>query len=64
MSLKRSNLCFSIPERNECIKANAKSCGECIQVGAKCGWCMDPVRGYEFANNIVTALMLHNLNIN
>uniref|UniRef100_A0A674AH30 Integrin beta n=1 Tax=Salmo trutta TaxID=8032 RepID=A0A674AH30_SALTR len=40
--LKRSNLCFSIPERNECIKANAKSCGECIQVGVKCGWCMDP----------------------
>uniref|UniRef100_A0A674AF64 Integrin beta n=1 Tax=Salmo trutta TaxID=8032 RepID=A0A674AF64_SALTR len=37
-----SNLCFSIPERNECIKANAKSCGECIQVGVKCGWCMDP----------------------
>uniref|UniRef100_A0A8C7K1Y3 Integrin beta n=1 Tax=Oncorhynchus kisutch TaxID=8019 RepID=A0A8C7K1Y3_ONCKI len=31
----------SIPEGNECIKANAKSCGECIQVGAKCGWCMD-----------------------
>uniref|UniRef100_A0A8C8I1W1 Integrin beta n=1 Tax=Oncorhynchus tshawytscha TaxID=74940 RepID=A0A8C8I1W1_ONCTS len=42
MSLKRSHLCFSIPEGNECIKAIAKSCGECIQVGAKCGWCMDP----------------------
>ncbi|XP_036374642.1 integrin beta-1-like isoform X1 [Megalops cyprinoides] len=27
---------------NECIKANAKSCGQCIQVGEKCGWCMDP----------------------
>uniref|UniRef100_A0A673H0K9 Integrin beta n=1 Tax=Sinocyclocheilus rhinocerous TaxID=307959 RepID=A0A673H0K9_9TELE len=24
-----------------CIKANALSCGECIQVGAKCGWCTD-----------------------
>uniref|UniRef100_A0A671RYB6 Integrin beta n=1 Tax=Sinocyclocheilus anshuiensis TaxID=1608454 RepID=A0A671RYB6_9TELE len=28
-------------EGNECIKANALSCGECIQVGAKCGWCTD-----------------------
>uniref|UniRef100_A0A674AE56 Integrin beta n=1 Tax=Salmo trutta TaxID=8032 RepID=A0A674AE56_SALTR len=27
---------------HSCIKANAKSCGECIQVGVKCGWCMDP----------------------
>uniref|UniRef100_A0A3P8ZFA9 Integrin beta n=1 Tax=Esox lucius TaxID=8010 RepID=A0A3P8ZFA9_ESOLU len=36
--------CFfnSFPEGNECIKANVKSCGECIQVGAKCGWCTDP----------------------
>ncbi|KAM4705454.1 integrin beta-1 isoform 2-T2 [Rhinophrynus dorsalis] len=23
----------------ECLKANAKSCGECIQAGPKCGWC-------------------------
>ncbi|XP_041928643.1 integrin beta-1-like [Alosa sapidissima] len=29
-------------EENECIKANAKSCGDCIQVGEKCGWCTDP----------------------
>ncbi|XP_041928641.1 integrin beta-1-like isoform X1 [Alosa sapidissima] len=29
-------------EENECIKANAKSCGACIQVGEKCGWCTDP----------------------
>uniref|UniRef100_A0A674A899 Integrin beta n=1 Tax=Salmo trutta TaxID=8032 RepID=A0A674A899_SALTR len=37
-------ICYSSAqqERNECIKANAKSCGECIQVGVKCGWCMDP----------------------
>uniref|UniRef100_A0A668AVR1 Integrin beta n=1 Tax=Myripristis murdjan TaxID=586833 RepID=A0A668AVR1_9TELE len=27
---------------NECINANAKYCGECIQAGAKCGWCTDP----------------------
>uniref|UniRef100_A0AAY4AJG8 Integrin beta n=1 Tax=Denticeps clupeoides TaxID=299321 RepID=A0AAY4AJG8_9TELE len=26
---------------NECVKANAKSCGQCIQVGNKCGWCTD-----------------------
>uniref|UniRef100_A0A668AR84 Integrin beta n=1 Tax=Myripristis murdjan TaxID=586833 RepID=A0A668AR84_9TELE len=30
------------PEGNECINANAKYCGECIQAGAKCGWCTDP----------------------
>ncbi|XP_076156200.1 integrin beta-1-like [Alosa pseudoharengus] len=29
-------------KENECIKANAKSCGACIQVGEKCGWCTDP----------------------
>ncbi|XP_062335889.1 integrin beta-1a isoform X1 [Osmerus eperlanus] len=29
-------------EGNECIKGNARYCGECIQVGAKCGWCTDP----------------------
>lgn len=34
--------CFSA-EGNECIKANAESCGDCIQVGAKCGWCTDTV---------------------
>uniref|UniRef100_A0A8C8HU19 Integrin beta n=1 Tax=Oncorhynchus tshawytscha TaxID=74940 RepID=A0A8C8HU19_ONCTS len=37
-------ICYSSAQQegNECIKAIAKSCGECIQVGAKCGWCMDP----------------------
>ncbi|GAA6107087.1 integrin beta-1a isoform X1 [Tachysurus ichikawai] len=36
-------ICYSSaqPEGNECIKANAESCGDCIQVGAKCGWCTD-----------------------
>uniref|UniRef100_A0A673C2V7 Integrin beta n=1 Tax=Sphaeramia orbicularis TaxID=375764 RepID=A0A673C2V7_9TELE len=29
-------------EGNECISANAKYCGQCIQAGAKCGWCTDP----------------------
>eukprot|EP00066_Takifugu_rubripes_P025781 XP_011615047.1 PREDICTED: integrin beta-1-like isoform X2 [Takifugu rubripes] len=24
-----------------CIKANARSCGECIQVSESCGWCTD-----------------------
>ncbi|XP_069047332.1 integrin beta-1 isoform X1 [Lepisosteus oculatus] len=37
-------LCYSSAQQegNECIKANAKSCGECIQVGEKCGWCTQP----------------------
>lgn len=34
-------------EGNECIKANALSCGECIQVGAKCGWCTDTVSSVQ-----------------
>ncbi|MEQ2240981.1 Integrin beta-1 [Ilyodon furcidens] len=34
--------CNSQKEGNECINANAKYCGECIQAGAKCGWCTDP----------------------
>uniref|UniRef100_A0A672JR49 Integrin beta n=1 Tax=Salarias fasciatus TaxID=181472 RepID=A0A672JR49_SALFA len=25
-----------------CIKRNAQSCGECIQVSETCGWCSDP----------------------
>ncbi|CAN0386126.1 unnamed protein product [Lampetra planeri] len=24
---------------NECLSRNAKSCGECIQVGSRCAWC-------------------------
>ncbi|XP_064188435.1 integrin beta-1-like isoform X3 [Anguilla rostrata] len=38
-------ICYSCAqhEGNDCIKANARSCGECIQVGEKCGWCTDPV---------------------
>uniref|UniRef100_A0A674ADI7 Integrin beta n=1 Tax=Salmo trutta TaxID=8032 RepID=A0A674ADI7_SALTR len=39
---KGVNTCVNKVFLNECIKANAKSCGECIQVGVKCGWCMDP----------------------
>lgn len=31
------------PEGNECIAAKAEYCGKCIQAGAKCGWCKDPV---------------------
>ncbi|XP_055521127.1 integrin beta-1-B-like [Leucoraja erinacea] len=26
-------------DTSECLKANAKSCGECIQAGKNCGWC-------------------------
>ncbi|XP_069770555.1 integrin beta-1-like [Narcine bancroftii] len=25
---------------SECLKANAQSCGECIQAGRNCGWCI------------------------
>uniref|UniRef100_A0A674PE81 Integrin beta n=1 Tax=Takifugu rubripes TaxID=31033 RepID=A0A674PE81_TAKRU len=28
-------------EGSVCIKANAQSCGECIQVSESCGWCTD-----------------------
>lgn len=36
--------CYSSAQKegNGCISANAKYCGECIQAGAKCGWCKDP----------------------
>ncbi|XP_047424046.1 integrin beta-1a isoform X1 [Mugil cephalus] len=34
--------CNAQKEGNECINANAKYCGECIQAGAKCGWCTEP----------------------
>ncbi|XP_024070209.3 integrin beta-1 isoform X1 [Terrapene carolina triunguis] len=30
---------FAQPGGSDCIKANAKSCGECIQAGPNCGWC-------------------------
>ncbi|XP_067863640.1 integrin beta-1-like isoform X2 [Heptranchias perlo] len=26
---------------SECLKANAKSCGDCIQAGRNCGWCTE-----------------------
>ncbi|KAL0965988.1 hypothetical protein UPYG_G00289120 [Umbra pygmaea] len=34
--------CHTQQEGSDCIKANAQSCGECIQVAEKCGWCTDP----------------------
>uniref|UniRef100_A0A4W3HW67 Integrin beta n=1 Tax=Callorhinchus milii TaxID=7868 RepID=A0A4W3HW67_CALMI len=35
-----SSICqVLIPYISECLKANAKSCGECIQSGRNCGWC-------------------------
>ncbi|CAD7691041.1 integrin beta-1 isoform 1-T2 [Lycaon pictus] len=30
---------FGQADENRCLKANAKSCGECIQAGPNCGWC-------------------------
>lgn len=39
----KKNLCLSLSEGNVCIKANAQSCGECIQVAQNCGWCSDEV---------------------
>ncbi len=44
-------------EGNECINANAKYCGECIQAGAKCGWCKDPVCESKLSA-IITAIMM------
>lgn len=32
-----------LAEGSVCIKANAQSCGECIQVSESCGWCTDIV---------------------
>nr|AXE40322.1 integrin beta 1 [Gobiocypris rarus] len=29
-------------DSNVCISANAKTCGECIQIGPQCVWCKDP----------------------
>uniref|UniRef100_A0A673ATB2 Integrin beta n=1 Tax=Sphaeramia orbicularis TaxID=375764 RepID=A0A673ATB2_9TELE len=34
-------LCYSVCFSLICIKANAQSCGECIQVAESCGWCSD-----------------------
>ncbi|XP_012497634.1 PREDICTED: integrin beta-1 [Propithecus coquereli] len=36
-----SSICyvFGQTDENRCLKANAKSCGECIQAGPNCGWC-------------------------
>ncbi|XP_037386868.1 integrin beta-1-A-like isoform X1 [Pygocentrus nattereri] len=33
------SLCTAQLDGNDCTKASAQSCGECIQVGEKCGWC-------------------------
>uniref|UniRef100_A0A8B9M801 Integrin beta N-terminal domain-containing protein n=1 Tax=Accipiter nisus TaxID=211598 RepID=A0A8B9M801_9AVES len=48
----KTEQCFQIPHMtglcsllggSDCIKANAKSCGECIQAGPNCGWCKKTV---------------------
>lgn len=41
--LAEKNLVSSLSEGSICIKANAQSCGECIQVAETCGWCTDEV---------------------
>lgn len=33
-----------LTDKNRCLKANAKSCGDCIQAGPNCGWCTNTVR--------------------
>ncbi|KAB5535633.1 hypothetical protein PHYPO_G00120130 [Pangasianodon hypophthalmus] len=33
------SFCSAQLDGNDCTKASAQSCGECIQVGEKCGWC-------------------------
>ncbi|KAL4624645.1 integrin beta-1-like [Arapaima gigas] len=33
---------FAHQDGSECTQANARSCGQCIQVGEKCAWCTDP----------------------
>lgn len=40
-------LCSVCADVNECTKASAQSCGECIQAGEKCGWCTDEVSSDE-----------------
>lgn len=50
VDVKRSLFCSA--EGNECIKASVLSCGECIQVGAKCGWCTDTVSSIQIPRSI------------
>lgn len=45
-------------DENKCLKANAKSCGECIQAGPNCGWCTNSVSKialpfHLFFNNVL-----------
>ncbi|XP_030631799.1 integrin beta-1-like [Chanos chanos] len=35
------SLCTGQQDGNECALSNAKTCGQCIQVGEQCGWCTD-----------------------
>ena len=42
-----TNFC-SLLGGSDCIKANAKSCGECIQAGPNCGWCKKTVSVAKF----------------
>uniref|UniRef100_A0A673MIY7 Integrin beta n=1 Tax=Sinocyclocheilus rhinocerous TaxID=307959 RepID=A0A673MIY7_9TELE len=35
-------ICVLRSDSNICISANAKTCGECIQIGPQCAWCKVP----------------------
>lgn len=43
--MNTKHLVYVSVDGNDCTKASAQSCGECIQVGEKCGWCT-----YEVSN--------------
>uniref|UniRef100_A0A7I2V2T4 Integrin subunit beta 1 n=1 Tax=Homo sapiens TaxID=9606 RepID=A0A7I2V2T4_HUMAN len=47
-----SSVCcvFAQTDENRCLKANAKSCGECIQAGPNCGWCTNSVNIFTGRN--------------
>lgn len=46
----------SLSDGSICIKANAQSCGECIQVSEICGWCTDEV---SWISKAVSKLFYH-----
>lgn len=46
----------SLSDGSICIKANAQSCGECIQVSKICGWCTDEV---SWISKAVSKLFYH-----
>ena len=46
---------FFVSEGSDCLKANAQSCGDCIQVAENCGWCTDEVSAnFRTTENVIT----------